>query len=689
MASHFFFCYNMSVMKNISKKKVEKPDKKALIILLAELVLMIFFVAALSSYMGIALAACVSAILYLFFYLAFKNWPGFRDKEIKIICNSIILALTFGYLVMLFFNLQMKNVETMNRLFFFAASAAVLFIPCYRICVWMKERNGKSTGEKTADGAAGIYRYLSLVLFVLYFVIMIDFPTELFLNNTSEFSYTLKDELFSQLMPVPFLLLVIFLLSLLPAKIAEIVFCIVAGLNVCIYIQYMFFNRHVGQIFGATYDWKENFAFSILSMTAWAIVTAAVIVVKRFLKKQANLYILAGAGVVFVLLFVSFTATLFKAPKEAFQYETYYVSGKEQFTIGRKNNTILFVIDAVDNSYIKEILAKHPEVFDEYNDFTLYTDTCSVYDLTSHSVPQMILGYTYQEGKNPRGVPFLKRFRDNGYRILFFNVYAGMETEYVDNYELVSDRDDLIEVDYKMIRNDMTRLAIFQGLPCVFKNVAAVEELSFSNYVQFGKDDYEMIGNNNLFEEHLRLTYNENSDNCFCYIHLEGAHFPCEDLVGETEYCLKVFEEYMHQLKELGVYDDAAIIVCADHGRHDDDGELPYPSAATPMFMVKKAGEKHDTMQITSAPMYFMDMQSTMLVASGLFNPATDYDLFGKSVFDYREGDVRTRTWFDTDFHEEGIIKVTYTGDTSELERVIRDGEYEHVDSWEFNYREE
>ena len=451
----------------------------------------------------------------------------------------------------------------------------------------------------------------------------------------------------------------------------------------------MFFNRHVGQIFGATFDWKEHFMFSILSLTAWVVIATAIIVVKRIFGKKGDLYILAASGFVFALLLVSFTASLIKAPKDAFLYETYYVRGTEQFTVGKNKNTILFVIDAVDNNYIKEILANDPEVFDEYNDFTLYTDTCSVYDLTSHSVPQMILGYTYQEEKNPRGVPFLKRFRDNGYRILFFNVYAGMETEYVDNYELVSDRDDLIEVDYKKIRNDMTRLAIFQGLPCVLKNVTAVENLSFTNYVQFGKDDYEMVGNNDLFEENLHLTYNEHSDNCFYYIHLEGAHFPCDDLVKETEYCLDIFKEYMRQLKELGVYDDAAIIVCADHGRHDDDGVIPYPTAATPMFMVKKAGEKHDTMQVTSAPMYYMDMQSTMLVASGLFDPATDYDLFGKSVYDYHEGDVRTRTWFDTDFHEEGIVKVTYTGDTSELERVIRDGEYEHVDSWTFDYHEE
>lgn len=665
------------------KKKVNKLTRKNVLILGLEAVTFVLFATALSFYMGSLLAICISVILFLGFFVVSRNFGFDLKKDIRFWINDIVLSATAGYFVLLFFDRQIKNIETPNRIFLFLAATAVFVLPFVLINNLLTRKNSKN------ENAGPVYLYLSLSLVVFYFIVIIDFPTEVFLNNASEFSYTLTDEIVSQLALVPYLSLAIFVLALLPAKAADYIFVIVSALNVCVYAQYMFFNRYIGQIFGGTYNWKQNPVFSVLSLAFWAVIVASAFLVKKFLKKKSDLYVLAASGVVFALLFVSLITTVIKAPEEAFQYDSFYVSGKEQFTIGKKNNFVLFVIDAVDNSYIKEIMADDPEFFEEYNDFTLFTDTCSVYDLTSHSVPNMILGYTYLEEENKRGVPFLKRFRDNGYRILFYNVYAGMEAEYVDNYEQISDKGDLLEINYDRIQGDMTRLALFQALPCVAKNAVRIEDVSFTNYVCFGKDDYEMIGNNDLYEENLHLTYNENSDNCFYYIHLEGAHFPCEDLVGESKYCLTIFKEYMRQLKELGVYDDAAIIVCADHGRHDDDGEMPYPSAATPMFMVKKAGEKHDKMVISGAPMYYMDFQSTMLVAAGLFHPDTDYDLFGKSVYDYKEGDVRTRTWFDTDFHEEGIVKVTYTGDTAEFERVVNAGEYEKVDSWAFRYSEE
>jgi hypothetical protein len=349
---------------------------------------------------------------------------------------------------------------------------------------------------------------------------------------------------------------------------------------------------------------------------------------------------------------------------------------------------VIFVVDAVDNKFITEIMEEDPAFFDEYKDFTMYSDTCSVYDLTTHSIPQMLLGYTYLTEYNPKGGLFLTRLKDNGFRILFFNVFAGLEKQYVDNYEDMSETGDMFWIDYPRIRSDLLKTSIFQSLPCLAKSVVGIEEIKYLYYVRYDKDEYEMVANDKLFREKLDLSYNENSDKCLYYHHLDGAHYPCKDFVGETKFCLDSFKEYMRQMKELGVYDDATLIVCSDHGRHDDDGEYPFPTAATPMFMIKKKNETHDSMVITSTPMYFMDFQSTVLAASGYFNPETDYEIFGKSIYDYDETSIRKRVWFDTDFHIRDIHKYTYVGDMKELERVVNAGEYEIVDSWAFEYEE-
>ena len=54
-----------------------------------------------------------------------------------------------------------------------------------------------------------------------------------------------------------------------------------------------------------------------------------------------------------------------------------------------------------------------------------------------------------------------------------------------------------------------------------------------------------------------------------------------------------VMEEYINQLKQLGVYDDATIIITADHGRASDSQVI---------FYIKEAGDEHEITPVTNAP---------------------------------------------------------------------------------------
>ena len=97
-------------------------------------------------------------------------------------------------------------------------------------------------------------------------------------------------------------------------------------------------------------------------------------------------------------------------------------------------------------------------------------------------------------------------------------------------------------------------------------------------------------------------------------------------------------QSYTDQLKELGLYDDAVIIVTGDHGMHSAPDNMP-------IFYIKQAGEHHDEMQHSSAPIHHSDYLATCLKASGLWKDG-DEELFGRSVFDIGEDEERERLVF-------------------------------------------
>ena len=90
----------------------------------------------------------------------------------------------------------------------------------------------------------------------------------------------------------------------------------------------------------------------------------------------------------------------------------------------------------------------------------------------------------------------------------------------------------------------------------------------------------------------------------------------------------------MDALKEVGVYDNATIIITADHGGQ----EYPYYQ---PIFYVKRPNEHHETSPQTTAPISHNDLLATYAVSMNL-----DAGEYGYSIFDFEDGQERERTYW-------------------------------------------
>jgi arylsulfatase A-like enzyme len=85
-------------------------------------------------------------------------------------------------------------------------------------------------------------------------------------------------------------------------------------------------------------------------------------------------------------------------------------------------------------------------------------------------------------------------------------------------------------------------------------------------------------------------------------------------------------------LKELGKYDDATIIITADHGSRDDS------NVTYPILFVKEAGENSNQMKESTAPVCHADLIPTIEKAAGV-------EVTESVIEDYTENETRTRTF--------------------------------------------
>ncbi len=545
-----------------------------------------------------------------------------------------------------------------------------------------------SSGTDEKNSTKWFYLLPVPVSFCIVFLLQ---PFDIFLHNRTDIPFSFGDTFISMFYFVPVFLITVYFVSLFPKKVTEYIGALTSAVNVAAYIQLMFFNRYTGELAGGEYNWKEHPGFTYINLFVW-IAVVCVFIVLGVRKKTKKIGIWLNL-VILTLLTVAFVSSVITAPKESFGRDNsfyYYLDGTEQFTVGSDENIVLLIADAVDNAFVKEIMEEDPDFFDDYRDFTLYTNTCSVYDYTSYSMAQMLYGYTQKEGTEKTG-QFMGRLCDAGYRNLFFervSLYApGNPEKYIANYAYSKDLDRLLTTDQKLVRINYLKIVGYQLFPCILKKLSNVKNVDFNKCILYKQMEMDCVNVDSEFDRALNLSLNENSGKCFVYQHLEGPHPPCEDYVGESRYCLEIFKKYLNQMKELGVYDNSVIIIAADHGVHDGVDDIPYPTPATPMFMVKRKQETHDHIVLSGKPLYYRDFQATVLKYAGLYREE-DLKLFGKTIDDYSENELRTRVWFDGNFENDEIRKYTYRGDTKELERVVYEGEYETVKDKSFDFSE-
>jgi hypothetical protein len=142
----------------------------------------------------------------------------------------------------------------------------------------------------------------------------------------------------------------------------------------------------------------------------------------------------------------------------------------------------------------------------------------------------------------------------------------------------------------------------------------------------------------------------------FSFIHLNGAHNPATmnrdvrrvpaDSVSLAEQARGVFQimfDFIDELKRVGAYKDASIVITADHGHWTADADAePLAAPRLSALFVKPAGAEGAPLQHSSAPTQMENVRATLLEDAGVPVPADG----PPTVFDLPEDSTTPRDFF-------------------------------------------
>ena len=201
------------------------------------------------------------------------------------------------------------------------------------------------------------------------------------------------------------------------------------------------------------------------------------------------------------------------------------------------------------------------------------------------------------------------------------------------------------KVDQSRLLDLLRKISVYRYFPYVLKPYFEVLTYEFDDVVSLVDVSDPIHDNAGFYSQMMEqsLSVDNKMKKAFVIQHLFGIHAPCttgshgefveEATLMETMQGLFfMIEEYIDQMKALDLYDDATIIIMADHGSWEGGDTQP-------IFMIKMPNQTHDVMPVNAAPVSLDDFQATIMSVIG-----REDEVFGTSIFDWQEGDTRERT---------------------------------------------
>ncbi len=478
-------------------------------------------------------------------------------------------------------------------------------------------------------------------------------PLGLYITNINEFWFSIGDIWWIALLGGLLLFAVCFGVNLIfKDKKREICACLIFGVSLGFYIQGNWVTTDYGILDGKNINWSAYADIAIINTMIWVICFMLPFVLRHFLPEYWK-KIIKYAAIFFVLIQIITLGTLLMTTNLSQNDSDTYLTTDGQFELSKNENIVIFVLDAFDSSYLKALMEEYPELTSAFDNFTYYPDMVAGGATTKIAMPAILTGVPYTQSISYSDyinyaytqTDLFIKLKEQNYSTGIYTIptfVSSSQSDLVDN--LTTGKTKINS--YGKLAKYIYQFAAFRYMPHLLKSKfwfysGIFDELkSGSNAKNYSYDNVTFY--QNMMEDGISSDIEGNS---FRLYYLLGAHPPYEmneyaekvspnetSQLQQAKGSLYIIEEYMNQLKQAGIYDNTAIIIMADHG---DIGHHH-----NPLFMIKLFGESKDFCT-SYAPLSYYDLHATLLsIITG-----NDKD-YGKTIFDFEEGDKRERYFY-------------------------------------------
>lgn len=507
-------------------------------------------------------------------------------------------------------------------------------------------------------------------------------PNELYLTNASEFSGSYGT--FFAIMLIGSLLIAagVFALELLlfPKRVFRCANLIMAGIVIMSYVQCMFLNGRLETLTGSEQEWSVT--GKLINALIWIAVIGVVLFLGYHKKTVAKIW--SGLCIYIALIQVVTLGYLALTTDLSANGHEGALTTENSLELSEGNNVLVFVLDRFESKWMQELIDSEGEFLEPLSDFTFYRNATSQFADTRTSIPFMLTGTEWQEGMRDAYQEYAygnsHLLTDIKGQDFDLGIYTNASHVSESVYGLTSNYRESVSRKYRILTTytNMWQCSMYKTTPFIIKNAYTYYSSDIAEIVD--ESEVWSIENDLPFYESLTkdgLSVTGSYPNAFRFYHMRGAHEPfylSEDLKydptgrevslrPQIKGSLKIIYEYLDQLKALGLYDDATIILTADHGQQVDfvESEGMPDKTLMPIMLVKEPGEHHESMVYNEAPVSHAEYIATVAKAVGL-----DWKDYGDTLDEASEADTSERICVS--LWRGRLIKYTINGDARDLD---------------------
>lgn len=529
------------------------------------------------------------------------------------------------------------------------------------------EKEGKGMKRSKSSSKWNITGDIIFPVLCLTFTFFFYGPVEVFLTNRSSFDFQPPVLLLES--SICFLIATVILLAIcVICKKHPIIKNVIFGIALALYIQGNWMFVSYGKMDGTAINWHSFGIWPYINAGIWIVLIALPIIVGFIAKWRTTLTkIIIGISAGIIGIECLTLCTLGITMHSTGSNTSYYVAKDDHMLeLSKNHNVIVMMFDGFQASYFQQIIDESPELEEAFSGFVFFDNAVGTSLWSEEGGATILTGrqlrvdlpfsenidYVYTES------PFFPALVDAGYDVRYYEatkMVSPLVANVIENIVL----DGKISVSYVRLAKIMNKITAFKYMPHFLKRYFVFSYLDTSVLTTEIFQTNDAGFNEDILNGSLSVSLNQDA---YRFYYFKGPHPPYnldengnviqydddyvidyvadlhdnEMLYRQTRGSVQIMVNFLNALKEIGIYDQTDIVIAADHG---------WENRYNPLMLIKPQNA-NGSLTTSHAPVSYIEDYAPTIMSM-----ITSNDQEERTVFDYEEGEQRTRLFYVYDIN--------------------------------------